>query len=357
MPSGITLERDAGGIRISWPAVTDAASYSVFRSVNGQPYGRIATVPAANIFYTDTDISPGTDYDYKVSAAQAYLGEGPQSSPICATTKAVPHPYIQMTVTGTGVELSWNPIFRAAEYRVYESSTGGADLGTLVPPPLIATQCSYSSASAYYRVAAVNFAGDYSEFSGYVSALITGVVLTRPPLTPLMLPWAVDISWTAVEGVIYNLYRATLPTGPFTLVRSGISGSDLPYTSYASSVTTYYYKVASVYAGSGVGQSDTIFGPFETSYPSPPARVTAEPGGSPGTVEISWIAVSGITYNIYRETSSSGPFTTPLITSVPASPYPDSGIPGVTYYYKVSAVSGSFVEGSQSAVSSAVAPP
>jgi fibronectin type 3 domain-containing protein len=352
MSSGITLERAAGGgIRITWPPVTDAKSYSVFRSVNGRPYSRITAVPAANNSYTDTDISPGTDYDYKVSAAQDYLGEGPQSIPVCATTKAVPHPYIQMMVTGSGVDLSWNPIFRAAEYKVYKSTSGGADPGTLVMSP-IATHYTDSPASAYYRVAAVNFDG--SEFSGgYVSAPV-GITLTPNASRP----GVVDISWSADPGIIYNIYRAASSSGPFALVASSRDTS--PYMNYGSSATEYYYKVAAVYAGSGEAQSDTV-GAVST-YPNTPAGVTAVPG-STGTVEISWTTVPGmpgITYNIYRDTSSSGLFTTLVNSGIPASPYTDDDggsflTTGTTYYYKVSAVY-SGLEGVQSEIVSVVAP-
>jgi len=70
---------------------------------------------------------------------------------------------------------------------------------------------------------------------------------------------------------------------------------------------------------------------------------------------LSWTASTtpNVTYNVYRATSSSGPFTTPLNTSpISGTTYIDTSVQaGQTYYYVATAVAS---DGTQSADSSPV---
>ena len=60
-----------------------------------------------------------------------------------------------------------------------------------------------------------------------------------------------------------------------------------------------------------------------------------------GKLTLSWVAVSGATYNIYRGGSAGGESTTPLITGVTGTSYQDTTVTnGNAYYYKMKAVVG-----------------
>ncbi len=86
----------------------------------------------------------------------------------------------------------------------------------------------------------------------------------------------------------------------------------------------------------------------------------AAPTGSTGNAQISlsWGAVSGATsYKVYRDTSSSGAFTTVACSPNPTATSCTAGslTNGTSYYFKVSAVN-ACTEGSKSAASSGISP-
>jgi hypothetical protein len=72
---------------------------------------------------------------------------------------------------------------------------------------------------------------------------------------------------------------------------------------------------------------------------TPPTGLTATAGNAQAT--LSWTASTGATsYNVYRGTTSGGEAGTPVATGVTTTSYTDTGLTnGVTYYYKVAAVS------------------
>lgn len=74
-------------MRISWGAVSGAASYNVYRAgnkVNGLP------VTATN--YTDSNLTPGTTYSWTVAAVDGNSLEGAMSAPASGTTTGSPPP-------------------------------------------------------------------------------------------------------------------------------------------------------------------------------------------------------------------------------------------------------------------------
>ena len=72
--------------------------------------------------------------------------------------------------------------------------------------------------------------------------------------------------------------------------------------------------------------------------PQPPTGLAAVPGD--GQVTLSWNSVSGITYNVKRSTTSGTGYNT-IASGISASPYPDTSVTnGTTYYYVLSALSG-----------------
>ncbi|MDR2798081.1 MAG: fibronectin type III domain-containing protein [Treponema sp.] len=87
VPSGVTAAaQSSSSILISWNAVSGAASYRVYRSASESgtyQVGSSSTITTPS--YTDTGLSAGTTYYYKVSAVNS-AGESEQSSYTSATT-------------------------------------------------------------------------------------------------------------------------------------------------------------------------------------------------------------------------------------------------------------------------------
>jgi hypothetical protein len=88
---------------VTWSAVDGATDYNVYRSTvagGGEPYSFRGTVPHQTYrYYTDTGVTAGTTYYYKVSAVNG-SGEGPLSP---AVSDTIPVPAV-----GTGTLLTLN---------------------------------------------------------------------------------------------------------------------------------------------------------------------------------------------------------------------------------------------------------
>jgi hypothetical protein len=74
-----------------WNASNGAASYNLYRSVNGGAYTRLNTSPITTTSYTDNGLTNGSPYCYEVTAVSS-SGESAKSSPACATPQPPPPP-------------------------------------------------------------------------------------------------------------------------------------------------------------------------------------------------------------------------------------------------------------------------
>lgn len=68
---------------LSWPAVSGAGNYNVYRAVHGGSYTRFENTIGTSS--TVTGLSTGTSYDYKVAAVNAG-GEGVASNVVTGST-------------------------------------------------------------------------------------------------------------------------------------------------------------------------------------------------------------------------------------------------------------------------------
>src|SRR5207249_3816390 len=99
--------------------------------------------------------------------------------------------------------------------------------------------------------------------------------------------------------------------------------------------TTYFYAVSAV---GSVGESGNSFEVSTTpndpnSVPTPPTGLTAYPGDS--YVSLTWTGNGcASSYNVYRSTTSGGPYTSVGSTTV-TSFFDNSAANGTTYYYVV----------------------
>jgi fibronectin type 3 domain-containing protein len=148
----------------------------------------------------------------------------------------------------------------------------------------------------------------------------------------------INVSWTASAGATsYKVKRATVSSGPYTTVASGVSGTTFSNTGLAAS-TTYYYVVSAM-AG-GAESANSIEAGATTLLPTPaaPTGLTAASASS-SQINLSWTASSGATsYNVKRATVSGGPYTT-VATGVTGTTFNNTGLAAsTTYYYVVSAV-------------------
>ncbi|MBO4927909.1 MAG: hypothetical protein J5379_06640 [Clostridiales bacterium] len=195
---------------------------------------------------------------------------------------------------------------------------------------------------SYVRLPSCNIFGDYTYKSsellarGYKSITIklpkckTSITKAEPTDT------GVQVKWSQVkEYSAYNVYRSDSQNGSYSYLASVTNGSCKYVDKTAKGGKTYYYKIRPYTKVNG----KTHYAPWSEAKKVTvlaDTKLTAEPK-SGVTMKLSWTAVSGATsYEIYRSTSASGPYT--YVKATTGTSTSDTGLTaGTRYYYMVCA--------------------
>jgi hypothetical protein len=153
-------------------------------------------------------------------------------------------------------------------------------------------------------------------------------------------PDALSLTWSTVtDAVYYRVHRAPALSGPYQEIYRGASSAY--EDSGLTPATAYYYKASAEASGMESADSDVLAAVTAASpLTAPEGLKQAEPFYA-RTVQLSWTAVPfAERYKIYRADSQEGSYGLRAETTVPS--YTDVALaPDSTYYYKVSAVTGS----------------
>jgi uncharacterized protein (TIGR02145 family) len=179
-PTNVTATAaSATSITVNWSAVSGATGYYVYSgtSANGT-YSRVENTSSTT--YTNTGLTTGTTYYYKVSAYNGST-ESPQSAYTSAATPLAPltplNPPASVTATITtlsGIAVSWPSVSGATGYCVYRATGIDGNYEYLATT----TTASYTNTGlsldvAYrYKVSVNNDAGEGPVSSSYASATI-----------------------------------------------------------------------------------------------------------------------------------------------------------------------------------------
>jgi fibronectin type 3 domain-containing protein len=153
-------------IRISWSAVSGAASYKVYRSSSASgTYSLLGTVSASP--YNDNGLSSGTTYYYKVSAVKGseesaqsnYVSAGTGGTIINPPTK--PTGLVASIVANGSITLSWDSVSTADSYNVYRANTQTGASGKITTVTGTGYSDNVSAGISYfYTVTGVNSSGE-----------------------------------------------------------------------------------------------------------------------------------------------------------------------------------------------------
>jgi len=325
----------SSSITVSWSSVSLATGYNVFCSTStSDKYTKLEGTTSTS--YTNTGLSSGTVYYYKVSA----YNNGGESS-LSPHTYVVTIPgtpsHISATATPFGdITVSWSSVFGATGYNVYRDT----DIeGTYSNKAGTTTSLSYTNTGLslgttyYYKISAYNSSGE-----GSLSAATSPL---GPPLgvsAKAISSDSITVSWfTVSQATGYNIYRDTIANGNYDNKVETTSSTSYTDAGLSSGVV-YYYKV-SAYNSTGEG-SLSLYDSAAT-LPDPPFDVSVIAASS-GSITLSWSSVHGATgYNVYRDISANGTFNNKVGTTSSAS-YTNTGLSScVAYYYKVSAYNNS----------------
>jgi chitodextrinase len=335
VPSGVQAANvSSDSVQLNWTESQDdllMLGYRVYRDGS-----RVGNTPLTS--YTDTGLTPGTSYGYRVSAFDWIGNESPKSTTLFVATADGSAPSAPANLQGSAVstsriDLAWTAStdnVGVIGYRIYRNAAViGTTTGTSFSDTGLSEYTTYT-----YRVAAYDAEGNESSQSSPLSAT---TVDATPPSVPSNLQGAasstsrIDLTWSASTdnaGVTgYRVYR----NGSLVASPAGTSYSD---TGLAEA-TSYSYTVA---AYDDEGNTSAPCGAVavytaDATAPSIPSNLQGT-AASTSQINLTWTASTdnvGVTgYKVYRNGSQIG--------MTASTSFSDTGLSEATSYsYRVAA--------------------
>src|SRR3989339_1786788 len=339
VPTGLSANAvSSSQINLTWNASSDAVGvtgYYVYR--NSSYVGASSTTS-----YSDTGLSPSTNYTYTVAAYDA-AGNSAQSSQASATTSSggggdttaptVPTGLSANAVSSSQINLTWNASSDAVGVTGYNIYRNGTYLTSVAGTSYNNTGLSPST-TYNYTVEALDAAGNPSAQSSQASAT-TQAGVTVPDQVGSPTPsngltgvsTSQQLSWASASGATsYDVYFGTSSPGTFIVNQAGVS-YDPGVLSYN---TTYYWRINSK---NSAGTTSGLVWSFTTLSPPPKVTLVSPSNGSTGrptSQQIDWASASGATsYDVYFGTSSPGTYK----TNTTATIYNPGTLADYTWYY------------------------
>ncbi len=305
------------------------------------PRYRVHECTRCHISYDENFPALGHNYGSGVVTAEPTYtsnGEKTYTCSVCLETKTEVIPMLdpaapnaKITTSSGKPKISWNAVEGAEKYEVYRSIDGvNYSLLISTSKTSVTNTGAKIGTTYYYKVRAINAAGNSSEFSAVKSMKCRPAA---PTITMTRVSGKPKLSWNAVTGATkYYVYRST----------DGVNYKYLTYTTKLSYTNTsvkvgtkYYYKVKAVASvnGTNVGSAYSNAKSLLVSTAAPRVKITT----ASGKPKISWNKVDGATkYYIYRSTD--GVNFSYQYSTTKTSYTNTSAKKGTKYYYKVKAV-------------------
>jgi len=212
-PTDLFAEAGDGSVKVTWGAVTGAASYVIYwRASDGSGDNHLA--PASSYSYMHTGLVNGVSYSYWMTVKDAAGVEGVTSLTVVAipkeSVKPPPAPVALSAEAGDGqVIFSWQAVLGAVSYMLYWEVAGGAvESFSMSESDTEFTHNGLVNGTSYtYWVTAVNAAGLESS----ASARLTAIPQAAPP--PVVVPPPVVTPLPTIVPSPGEVFRDTLKDG------------------------------------------------------------------------------------------------------------------------------------------------
>ena len=325
----------SNALKITWEALDGIENYNLYRSTSASGnYSYLASVKGLS--YTDTGVSSGTTYFYKVRPYKKIDGKVSygEYSPAMGMTfrslslSASPKSGVTMTVSWTAVQGAKRYglfVLNPQEDVFYEyKSLGGNQLST-----------SHTGLTAGTKYEYQLFAYDANDKEIASSNTAAAVALATPTLsTAKSGSEGVELTWTKASGADrYNIYRSTSANGTYSYIQS-VQKVESYTDKTAADGVTYYYKIRAYKKYDGIvyygGYSNSKGGTFHKAV-----ELTAAPK-SGVTITLSWKGPAGVySYEIQHSTDGTN-FATLKSTGANQTSTSHTGLTASTrHFYKV----------------------
>jgi fibronectin type 3 domain-containing protein len=314
-PTNLIVTSGNGQLSLAWNAAQGVTSYNIYR---GTTAGGEGSVPIAtgvlSTAYTDTGLSSGTTYYYKVTAVLSGV-ESVTSNEALATTVPAAPPSPMATGGYERVNLSWGAVPGAVSYRIYRANASGAEGGTPVATGVASTSFVDSGLNDglpyYYQITAVSSGGEGSR-SVEVSAvpLAHHLMVVAPATASAGTAFTITVSARNAANAILTGYRGTIHfTSSDTKPQKALP-ADYTFTAQDNGVHTFTVTLVSLgrrtvtatdvlTLTTGTASVNITVGPVARFTLSAPSTKTA---GGPFTVTLSAVDAAGNVVTTYAGT-------------------------------------------------------
>ena len=122
-------DRTETSVKVKWTKVQLATNYLVFRAAENGKFKLIKTFKGVRDAFTDTKLTNGTVYKYKVVAKRTRAGVSRVNGGTVAQTitkSSAPDDFSVKSATSGSVSLDWDKVARASQYQLYRKSGGSS---------------------------------------------------------------------------------------------------------------------------------------------------------------------------------------------------------------------------------------
>jgi fibronectin type 3 domain-containing protein len=339
-PTGLSATAGSAQATLNWTASSGATSYNVYRgtTAGGESSTAIAT-GITGTSYTNTGLTNGTTYYYKVAAVNAG-GTSGLSNEASATPASVVTPntaVIQINAGGTAV----SPFIADTDFDLGSQASSSATITT--------TGVNHAAPAAVYQSVRWNASFTYT---------IPGLTAGASYVVRLHF---VELTWTSAGSRKFNVaINGTSVLSAFD-VYAAAGGQNIAVEREFLATANGSGQVVVAFTQGGADKPDLAGIEVWTppTIPAAPTGLTATGGNA--QVSLTWTASSGATsYNVYRGTSSGGESATAIATGVATTNLTDTtAANGTTYYYKVAAVNiaGTSAQSNEASATPTLPPP
>lgn len=319
------------GAVVTWTAVKNAETYSVWRKTSSTGWKKLATVEGTT--YTDKTAESNQTYYYTIRCMNA--GKNICTSDYNRTGTKVyylaPSNISSLTLTSNGIVVKWNKVAGAKSYRIYRKTTGGyTRIGTVNNGNTTSYTDTTAESGKTYTYAVKPYNGNDS--ADYTGKQVT--YLAAPTLSTLAnAANGVSLKWNSISGAQkYYIYRKEGNGGykKIAEVKDAVSYTDKSVTSGKK----YTYAVRAL-----KGSSMSAYTGKSINYLAQ-ANVSALNNKDNG-IEVKWSKVSGAKgYYVYRKEGKNSYRKIATITNANTTSYTDTSVKnnnGKAYTYTVRA--------------------
>jgi titin len=324
-------------INLTWNSSFGATSYLLERSADGGATWSTATSGAVTS-YSNTTLTPDTNYLYRVSAINATGTGSPSALVPISTLLNAPTGLAATSVSSSEIDLVWNGVSDATGYLI-ERSLNNSVWTPLAPSPALTGASNFyadttvaSGTTYFYRISAIDAAGT----SAPSTAINTIDISDAPVVTAnAASDTEIDLTWNPILGAASYVVQASADGGQTWTVIATPTISEYANTALTGD-TNYEYEVASVNAGGTSDESSIV---TVTTLLSPVTNL-AGTATSPTSVTLTWTAVPDATTYLIESSPDQQSWITlnTALTGTSATFVDTTVTAGSTTYYRITAI-------------------